>query len=309
MEYQVNNKQGNYILRYEEATGKLIDGGLSTGFSSQSTFLDTTANNTQKSIAVEEMGYVDLPLYIVTNLEPSYQRAIIIKESATGDAGYVIDNGRLQKSITINGELLASTNEELMKYENDIRSLQGKVIQLIPNKFSSLNTSNKYFIQNFSPVYSNSSDVSINFTMVLQEFREVNVGKTSLSLSESNLALIASATLGMLEPGANDETSQITWEDTTFTNSVNKLTRRFGLQVAQKNKSFYDSEGRLIESKFRGFTVDSDNNVINTVLNLASGVNIWSLGTLEYGDIAGNNDSIDTEVVILDDGSSMMVAK
>lgn len=119
---------------------------------------------------------VRIPLRIVESMEPDYRRSVIVKESATGDGGITYDNGRLLISLTINGELLATSNDELMFYEKQIYDFMGSEVLLISDvKFRNKIYSGFWLIENFIPRVNNDSDVSSPFNMVLKELRRTNV--------------------------------------------------------------------------------------------------------------------------------------
>jgi len=173
MDYEVRNKKSNYILRYKVFSGLQGSTVTTDKFGRPISSITPSFGSNLSTLQTELYEWVSVPLYIVSNIEPGYERSIIIRESATGDKGFVIDNGKLQTSITVNGELLSKNNESLMSYEEQIRKLQGQVVELIPKKFKPKGVPNKFFIQSFRPQYSNVSDVSIPFTMVLQEYRRL----------------------------------------------------------------------------------------------------------------------------------------
>lgn len=167
-------------------------------------FLLVYETNNFEGDEIETTFEKSLPLYLAKSLQPSFNRAIIINESATGDGGWTYDNGRVNISQTVNGTLLATNNDELMKYERELFKLQGKEVKLVAKKgFSSKILSNKWYIESFSPEYETMSDVAMNFTMVLQEVRSTNVVISSqepqnLAMSTELRALIKAST-GLLE--------------------------------------------------------------------------------------------------------------
>ena len=74
---------------------------------------------------VPEQGEI-FDLNITTDIKFSGEQAIVIYESASGNGGITINNGRLNELIPFNGFLVAQTNDALLKKCDTLMKIKEK---------------------------------------------------------------------------------------------------------------------------------------------------------------------------------------
>lgn len=143
-------------------------------------------------------GYNTFYLSVVEDYTFGNENTIIVKESATGSGAVVINNGRNQEEIPINGTLFGIdlTNERSNITETGTLKQLNRNIQIlssIKDKGAVVDFvgpfhkegSNQYFIKslNFSTL---NDDTSIGFSMILTENRtaNVNIEQKNITISE-----------------------------------------------------------------------------------------------------------------------------
>jgi len=150
------------------------------------------------------------------------------------------------------------------------------------------------------------SDVAMPFTMVLQEYRSVNVKTSGRDIDETNLSVMMKNILALNETNAETSYSQIVYDDIIFKDKnlsevVKKIT---GTDIVAVEKEIYDGAGNLIKTVSRGYAFDSNNRIINTLLNVAGGYKLAMMRPIfKITDVA------DTEIVYLEDGSQAIVKR
>jgi len=123
---------------------------------------------------------------------------IIVKESATGDGAIVINNGRTQEEISVNGTLFASNPDNLLQTSRsnpggikelnaNIKTLmdikdKSKIIEFI-KPFKVENRSNQYYIKSLRFNTINDTN-SIGFSMILTENRTANIRSYRKDMSQ-----------------------------------------------------------------------------------------------------------------------------
>ena len=149
-------------------------------------------------------------LYVPEDYTFGGDNVLIIKESATGDGGVVINNGRSQEEVPINGTLFAvKTNvgsksvlsssgsgyvdkdqdDRLAKLNENMQQLMsikdnGEVINFI-SPFKHRISSNQYYIKSLRFTTLN-DDSSIGFSMILSENRSANILENDVTLGVKN---------------------------------------------------------------------------------------------------------------------------
>jgi len=122
---------------------------------------------------------------ITTDFTIPSDQSIIVWESATGDGGLTINNGRLQESLPLRGVLLGLTKSDLLQKCSDLTKLKenGEPVDFI-HPFTTVRNDkgNKYHIKRIEFEFTKSNQTAIPFTMTLTEYREANVRTTSVNL-------------------------------------------------------------------------------------------------------------------------------
>jgi len=122
-------------------------------------------------------------LYVVNSFELSGEQVIIIKESATGNGGVTYSNGRKQESVPVTGMLYGESVADVQNKMQELITIRdnGEVIEFI-GPFTNGLRSNKYFIQNIVFTINEGVSDAVDFTMTLQENRDVNVKTINVNL-------------------------------------------------------------------------------------------------------------------------------
>lgn len=124
-------------------------------------------------------------LNIVKGMDINSNQAIIVYESASGDGGVTINNGRLQETLPVRGMILSKDNDELLNKCRDLTVAKesGEAIDFI-TPFSRIrgDKGNKFFIESLEFNTGDSSPTSMPFTMTLSENRMANIKTTAVNL-------------------------------------------------------------------------------------------------------------------------------
>lgn len=124
-------------------------------------------------------------LNIVKGMDINSNQAIIVYESASGDGGVTINNGRLQETLPVRGIILSKDNDELLNKCRDLTVAKesGEAIDFI-TPFSRIrgDKGNKFFIESLEFNTGDSSPTSMPFTMTLSENRMANIKTTAVNL-------------------------------------------------------------------------------------------------------------------------------
>ena len=124
-------------------------------------------------------------LNITTDINFSGEQAVIVYESATGDGGITINNGRLQESIPLSGFIVAQNNDDLLTKCDSLMKIkeEGESIDFI-TPFNRIrgDKGNKFHIKKLEFNATNSTPTSMPFVIELTEDRMLNVKTTSVNL-------------------------------------------------------------------------------------------------------------------------------
>lgn len=125
----------------------------------------------------------EFDLYVVEDFQIQSQQSIIVYESATGDGGYSLSNGRLQEDQPVNGTLFAEDGTKLLAALTKLKNISdnGEPIDFI-TPFPVGNRSNKWYMKNINFGFIHGGDNNCSFSMTLTEVREANVQKISVNL-------------------------------------------------------------------------------------------------------------------------------
>lgn len=124
-------------------------------------------------------------LNIVNNINFSGEQAIIVYESATGNGGLTINNGRLQEIIPFSGYIVAQTNSELLSKCDELMRMkdEGESVDFItPFRILRGDKGNKFHIKRLEFDATNSTPTAMPFNIELTEDRLPNVKTTSVNL-------------------------------------------------------------------------------------------------------------------------------
>lgn len=165
-------------------------------------------------------------LNIVEDYTFGSDNVIIVKESATGNAAMVINNGRTQEEIPINGTLFGVdyTENKFLYNNGSLEQLNRNIDKLteIKNKGEVIDFvgpfhkegSNQYFIKSLKFTTVN-DDNSIGFSMVLSENRIANVlvSQKNTKLDKGYITALINLTQELSAPGLSDtNTKQTNYE-------------------------------------------------------------------------------------------------
>jgi len=151
---------------------------------------DETFRSQYSSINNEEFRFILLDktiigLNIVSDIDINSKQAIIVYESASGDGGITINNGRLQETIPISGKILANNNKDLLAKCLKIMTIKesGETIEF-DTPFTGIrgDKSNKFYIESVEFNATKSTPTSMPFTIILSENRMANVKTTAVNL-------------------------------------------------------------------------------------------------------------------------------
>lgn len=124
-------------------------------------------------------------LTITSDMDIDSEQAIIVYESASGDGGITINNGRLQESIPVSGWLLEKDSQSILEKCAKLTRLkeQGEPIDFVtPFEKIREGKGNKFFIQRVTFNMSKSTPTAVPFSMVLTEHRIANTRTTAINL-------------------------------------------------------------------------------------------------------------------------------
>lgn len=140
-----------------------------------------TRNKSNYQITLQDGTTIDL--YVVEDFQIQSKQSIIIYESATGNGGYSLSNGRLQESMPLNGTLYADTHNELLSLLTALKNVSdnGEPITLA-TLYPLGNRSNKWYIENINFGIVHGGDNNTSFSINLTEVREANVKTISVNL-------------------------------------------------------------------------------------------------------------------------------
>ena len=121
-----------------------------------------------------------IPLYVVSNYEIPMNAVVINYESATGDGGLTIMNGRTIIEFSIDGTILGDTKDDVNNYKELLRRVVSdkRVIEFLC-PYPSILISNKYTIEDIKFNVIEGYDNSLPFTIKLKEYRIANVKTTA----------------------------------------------------------------------------------------------------------------------------------
>jgi len=142
-------------------------------------------NNEEFRFVITDTDTTLIKLNIVSEIAINSEQAIIVYESASGDGGITINNGRLQENISFSGKILANHNNDLLNKCKQIMDVKesGKVIDFItPFSIIRGDKGNKFYIKSINYNITKSTPTSMPFTIILSENRMANVKTTAVNL-------------------------------------------------------------------------------------------------------------------------------
>jgi hypothetical protein len=134
---------------------------------------------TNYSLIVDGIEY---PLYVVGNMSFGGTQSLVIYESVGTNGGAVIATGRTNNSITLNGKLLRYGDLSLNDIKAQIQNIRdgGRPVTLVAPIDN--NDTGRYIIQEFTGNVIEGTPGYLSFTLILQEYRQVNVKRALVNL-------------------------------------------------------------------------------------------------------------------------------
>jgi hypothetical protein len=139
-------------------------------------------NSSSKLFNIEKRSHFYM---IVSDITLPSEQSIINYESASGDGGITINNGRLCEEISLSGVILGRDGENLLSrcaYLTHLKELGTPVDFIHPFTRLRKDKGNKYYIKKIDFNLVKANNTAVPFTMTLVEYREANVKTTAVNL-------------------------------------------------------------------------------------------------------------------------------
>lgn len=130
---------------------------------------------TTQTFALVVQGSIE-PVFITATMDFGGKQQVVIYEAPGTNGGVIITTGRISKTITLNGQMLAESLDELANLREKWEMIRdnGQVVTLISPIGDGPDTGN-YIIEEFSGTMLQGQERYFNFSMTLREYRQGNL--------------------------------------------------------------------------------------------------------------------------------------